>query len=188
MQGEKADSGCFPDDKGYYAYVNTGGKNTDELQDSDVVCFRAPADADGYHSLIQTRADWYSMPPLATVTLEKVEQPGEWEVCGHKVQRRLFTVRVDVQVRARRRVVFLALVGGARAEARDCTISSLTSRVDGAGRALLRRRILARVPSLPPAASYEHHAIAAFAAPPPRIERGNATAATRSAAKKGGRE
>ena len=34
------------------------------------------------------------MPPLATVTLEKVEEPGEWEACGHKVQRRLFTVSV----------------------------------------------------------------------------------------------
>ena len=34
------------------------------------------------------------MPALTTVTLEKVEQPGEWEACGHKVQRRLFTVRV----------------------------------------------------------------------------------------------
>ena len=34
------------------------------------------------------------MPPLATVTLEKVEQPGEWEVRGLKVQRRLYTVRV----------------------------------------------------------------------------------------------
>ena len=27
-------------------------------------------------------------------TLEKVEEPGEWEVLGHKVQRRLYTVRV----------------------------------------------------------------------------------------------
>ena len=35
------------------------------------------------------------MPPLATVTLEKVQQPGEWEVCGLKVQRRLFTVSVS---------------------------------------------------------------------------------------------
>ena len=67
-----------------------------QLQDSDVVCFRsAPADADGYHSLIQTRANMYEMPPLATVTLESVQQPGEWEVCGHKVQRRLFTVSVS---------------------------------------------------------------------------------------------
>ena len=60
------------------------------------MCFRsAPADADGYHSLIQTRADRYEIPPLATVTLEKVQQPGEWEVCGHKVQQRLFTVSVS---------------------------------------------------------------------------------------------
>ena len=35
------------------------------------------------------------MAVLATVTLEKVEEPGEWEVRGGlKVQRRLFTVRV----------------------------------------------------------------------------------------------
>ena len=34
------------------------------------------------------------MPPLATVTLEKVEQPGEWEVRDLKVQQRLLTVSV----------------------------------------------------------------------------------------------
>ena len=95
VQGDTADSGCFPDDKGFYKCVNTGGKMTFELQDSDVVCFRsAVADADGYHSLINTGDGSYAMPPLATVTLEKVQQPGEWEVRGHKVQRRLFTVRV----------------------------------------------------------------------------------------------
>ena len=60
-----------------------------------MVCLRsAPTDADGYHSLVQVGWCGYHMPPLATVTLEKVEEPGEWEVCGHKVQRRLFTVRV----------------------------------------------------------------------------------------------
>ena len=85
----------FPDDKGFYVGVNRGGKETFELQDSDVVCLRsAVADADGYHSLIQTGRGGYQMPPLATVTLESVQQPGEWEVCGHKVQRRLFTVSV----------------------------------------------------------------------------------------------
>ena len=90
-----ATSGCFPDDKGYYAYVNIAGKYRWDLQDSDVVCFRsAAADADGYHSLVRTGWTGYEMPPLATVTLEKVEEPGEWEVCGHKVQRRLFTVSV----------------------------------------------------------------------------------------------
>ena len=59
------------------------------------MCFRsAPADADGYHSLIRTGPLSYEMPPLTTVTLEKVEEPGEWEVCGQKVQQRLLTVRV----------------------------------------------------------------------------------------------
>ena len=91
----EADNRNFPDDKGYCVYVNRGGKGTFELQDSDVVCFRsAAADADGYHSLVRTGGAAYQMPPLATVTLEKVEEPGEWEVCGHKVQRRLFTVSV----------------------------------------------------------------------------------------------
>ena len=61
-----------------------------------MVCFKsAAADADGYHSLMHTGEACYEMPPFATVTLEKVEQPGEWEVCGHKVQQRLFTVRVS---------------------------------------------------------------------------------------------
>ena len=31
----------FPDDKGYYVSVNTEGKHTNEIQDSDVVCFRS---------------------------------------------------------------------------------------------------------------------------------------------------
>ncbi len=95
--GETADSGCFPDEKGYYVYVNRGGELTAQLQNSDVVCFRsAPADADGYHSLIRVNGiGTYVMPPLATVTLASVQQPGEWEVCGHKVKRRLFTVSVS---------------------------------------------------------------------------------------------
>ena len=60
-----------------------------------MVCIvSAPTDAGGYHSLVQISGVAYELPPLATVTLEKVEQPGEWEVLGHKVQRRLFTVSV----------------------------------------------------------------------------------------------
>ena len=95
VMADTADSRTFPDDKGFYSYVNRGGKGTFELVDSDVVCFRsAPADANGYHSLVRTAFGSYQMPPLTTVTLEKVEQPGEWEVCGQKVQRRLFTVSV----------------------------------------------------------------------------------------------
>jgi hypothetical protein len=87
---------CFVDDKGYRLRVNRGSVISYELQHSDVVCFRsAPTDTDGYHSLIRTREDMYDMPPLATVTLESVQQPGEWEVCGHKVKRRLLTVSVS---------------------------------------------------------------------------------------------
>ena len=59
------------------------------------MCFRsAPADADGYHSLVQVGSVTYALPPLATVTLERVQPPGEWEVCGQRVRRRLLTVSV----------------------------------------------------------------------------------------------
>ena len=96
VMASPATARTFPDDKGYYKCFNRDGKETFELQDSDVVCFRsAAADADGYHSRVQPSGGAYDLPPLATVTLEKVEQPGEWEVCGHKVQRRLFTVSVS---------------------------------------------------------------------------------------------
>ena len=101
VSAELPSANTFPDDEGIYKgfYVSrtglSGGEQTLELQDSDIVCFRsAPSDADGYHSLIQTGEATYEMPPRATVTLEKVQQPGEWEVLGHKVQRRLFTVSV----------------------------------------------------------------------------------------------
>ena len=69
-----------------------------ELQDSDVVCLRsAPTDADGYHTLIPTSVGGaHALPPFATVTLEKVMQPGEWEVCGQRVKRRLLLVGVTV--------------------------------------------------------------------------------------------
>lgn len=57
---------------------------------SDVVCFRsAPAAADGYHSLIQVNAGTYALPPFATVKLERVQQPGDWEG-----RQRLFTMSV----------------------------------------------------------------------------------------------
>ena len=60
-----------------------------------MVCLRsAAADADGYHSLVQTVALGYQMPPLTTGTLEKVQQPGEWEVCGQRPKRKLYTVSV----------------------------------------------------------------------------------------------
>ena len=89
----------FPDDQGFCVVTSRGGRDVYELQDSDVVCLRsAPTDADGYHSLIPfavfSGRGSHALPPLATVTLESVQQPGEWEVRGLHVQRRLLTVRV----------------------------------------------------------------------------------------------
>ena len=66
-------------------------------QVSDVVRFRsAGADADGtLHSLVQTTGAGYALPPMATVTLERVDAPGEWVANGHRVRRRLYTVAVS---------------------------------------------------------------------------------------------
>ena len=93
VKGMAPSANTFPDDKGYCICENIGGKQTFVLQDSDIVCIRsAPKDAAGYHSLVQVGTTAYSMPPLSTVTLEKVQEPGEWEVRGYRVQRRLYTV------------------------------------------------------------------------------------------------
>ena len=68
----------------------------DELQESDVVCFvSAPEDAGGLHTMVRTSANpEFALPPLATVTLQDVEEPGEWKVGGQSVNRRLFIVTV----------------------------------------------------------------------------------------------
>ena len=53
----------------------------------------APADADGFHTFIPwNRMGDHYLPPMATVTLEKIDEPGEWEVRGLRVKRRLYTV------------------------------------------------------------------------------------------------
>ena len=38
------------------------------------------------------------LPPMATVTLEKIDEPGEWEVMGKRVKRRLYTVSVSYRL------------------------------------------------------------------------------------------
>ena len=60
-----------------------------------MVCLRSSGeDEDGYHSLINIGGTTYDLPPLATVTLEKIEMPGTWEILGHRPKRRLCTVSV----------------------------------------------------------------------------------------------
>lgn len=64
-----------------------------------LVCFRSEhKPGANLLGLVQTSPTGYQLPPLATVTLEGVEQPGAWEVNGCVVWRRLFTVRVSVAV------------------------------------------------------------------------------------------
>ena len=100
-QGAVPTSRNFPDAQGFCACVNRRGEQTFELQESDVVCIRsAAADDDGLHSLVQISGASHHLPPLATVTLESVQEAGEWEVRGLRVQRRLFTVRVAFRERA----------------------------------------------------------------------------------------
>ena len=68
------------------------------LEDSDVVAFRSSPSDKYCHSLIMVNgstAHTYDLPPMATVTLEKIEQPGEWYAFGKAIQRRLFTVSVS---------------------------------------------------------------------------------------------
>ena len=99
-RGAIADSNKFPDERGFCTGVLTGTTVSYVLQDSDVVCFLSDgADADGnLHSMVQDRDAVCALPPLATVTLESVQEPGEWEANGHRIQRRLYTVRVSYQV------------------------------------------------------------------------------------------
>ena len=60
----------------------------------------SPTRRNGLHSMVKISGDTYHLPPLATVTLESVQEAGEWEVRGLRVQRRLFVVRVSFRERA----------------------------------------------------------------------------------------
>ena len=77
------------------------------VEDSDVVCFlpSRPPDRGGYHALVHEPSDptsmfatdasmWGIQGPL-TVTLEAISEPGEWQVRGLSVRRRLYSVSVS---------------------------------------------------------------------------------------------
>jgi len=71
---------------------------------SEVVRFvNRRADARGFHSLIQDApgeglrsrsGPGYTLPPFATVVLERVDAPGEWRLYGKEMRCRLFTCSV----------------------------------------------------------------------------------------------
>uniref|UniRef100_A0A7S0NVR4 F-box domain-containing protein n=1 Tax=Calcidiscus leptoporus TaxID=127549 RepID=A0A7S0NVR4_9EUKA len=85
---------------GYHSSVNTGGVLSYKLAESDIVCILSSrARESGFHSLVQTAtaapSAEYMLPPMATVCLEKIEEPGMWSVRRRKVRRRLYTVSVS---------------------------------------------------------------------------------------------
>ena len=94
-RGVTASKRCFPDARGFSVGITQSGKATYEPQDSDVVCFRsAAADADGLHSLVEVANGGYALQPLSTATVESVQEAGEWEANGIRVNQRLITVGV----------------------------------------------------------------------------------------------
>ena len=75
-----------------------------QVHASEVVRFvNRRADARGFHSLIQAApgeglrsrsGPGYTLPPFATVVLERVDAPGEWRLYGKEMRCRLFTCSV----------------------------------------------------------------------------------------------
>ena len=83
--------------RGWYAYTGLDafeGSAAFEYQPSDIVCFRMyPDDRHGFHTLLYEprvdaldsgssvrEDDLWILPPFARVTLERIDQPGEWQV------------------------------------------------------------------------------------------------------------
>ena len=64
--------------------------------DSEVVAFRSAApEGDVLRSMIVTGGGTnFALPPLATVTLEQVQEAGEWRAHGKTIRHRLLTVSV----------------------------------------------------------------------------------------------
>ena len=75
------------------------GQPTADVPGPGIVYFRQRALAGGAHrSLVEVGSDRYALPPLARVTLERVDEPGEWQLSdedrGGTLCRR-YTVVVD---------------------------------------------------------------------------------------------
>ena len=87
----------FPNDEGLFELMQ--GLRP-KMEDSDIVCLRsAPTDAEGHHSVVASSDnDVRFLPPMSTVTLMSVQEPGEWQVRGIRVKRRLYTVSVSYRL------------------------------------------------------------------------------------------
>ena len=94
--GEVANDETFPNADGVHVPITYDDGDTRwELQRTPVVrLISRPADRTGMHSLVPTSRTAYDVPPLATVTLERIEQPGTWTANGYRVQEMCFSVGV----------------------------------------------------------------------------------------------
>ena len=90
-------------DAGFCAPVINVGESEDvvyEPQDSDIVCFESAApDGGGHRSLVRTAEtdfeNQYDLPPLATIRLVGIDEPGTWTAFGATPHRRLYRVTVS---------------------------------------------------------------------------------------------
>ena len=90
---------CLDDDGFCAPVIDFDGFMAYELQDSDIICFESKVpDGGGYHSLVRTAEtefeSQYDLPPLATVTLVGIDEPGTWAALGTTPNRRLYRVTV----------------------------------------------------------------------------------------------
>ena len=97
--GNPADSRTFPNGKGFHKPGVVDGLMVYELQQSAVVRFVSrPTDYQGHHSLVPTSDDGgetvFDLPVLSLVTLEALEEAGEWTANGFRVRQRCYTVSV----------------------------------------------------------------------------------------------
>ena len=81
---------------GFRTPVRVDGVVQYRLRDSPIVRFvSAPRDRSGCHSLIPVDHDTFRLPPLARITLEQVDEPGEWDANGHVIWQRCYTVSLS---------------------------------------------------------------------------------------------
>ena len=86
----------FPDGEGFRTPVRVDGVVEYRVRDSPVVRFiSAPRDRSGCHSLIPVDDDTFRVPPLARITLERIDEPGEWSANGHVIRQRCYTVSLS---------------------------------------------------------------------------------------------
>ena len=94
---ERADANSFPNDRGIHVPLTYPTHTQWECQEGPVVMFLSRShNSSAMRSLVQTSETGFDLPPLARVTLERVDEAGEWQVLGGvKPKCRLFVVTVE---------------------------------------------------------------------------------------------